>query len=144
RELCPPVRNDLDKSSAGYGIGEPRLCFEHVAARAIFGGNYPRMKRIHFMLILATLAAFGASGQTVRVTTWDMTTALAGEKSSTTAIEKTAEQLKKISPDVVFVRGVSGWKMCSQLADALKPAEYHVAVCSAFRVPGTSKAAPYQ
>jgi hypothetical protein len=56
-------------------------------------------------------------------------------KSSTEIIEQTAEQLKATSPDVVFLRGVSGWKMCSQLAAALKPVEYRVLVCSAFHDP---------
>jgi hypothetical protein len=61
-----------------------------------------------------------------------------GIDKSSGIVEQTAQQLKKVSPDVVFLRGVSGWKMCSQLAEALKPADYRVLVCSAF--PARSRA----
>src|SRR5438874_198539 len=85
------------------------------------------------LLAILLVAAFDAAAQAIRVSTVDMGSVVTAEKASAAAIEKTAEQLRKLSPDVVIVRGVTGWKMCSQLAAALKPTEYRVLVCSAFR-----------
>jgi hypothetical protein len=82
------------------------------------------------------------SAQTIRVTTYDFGNAWRSE--ATNSIEQPATQLKKLAPDVILLRGVRGWKMCSQLADALKPAEYSVAICSSFRDANGSNAAPRQ
>jgi hypothetical protein len=60
------------------------------------------------------------------------------------AIDQAAQQLKRLSPDVVFLRGVSGWKMCTQLAAALRPADYRVVACSTFRGSATPGAVPKQ
>ncbi len=75
------------------------------------------------------LASFDSIAQTVRVTAWDI--ANNAEKSSV-GIDKAAQQLKALAPDVILLRGVSGWKMCAQLTEALGPSQYHVVACSAF------------
>ena len=90
------------------------------------------------------LMGMGVQAQIVRVTTWDMAAALRTEKSPQVVIEKTAGQLKAAAPDVILLRGVSGWNMCSQLAEALKPSDYRVVVCSSFREPAGTNAARSQ
>src|SRR6202040_2834314 len=41
--------------------------------------------------------------------------------------------LGKLSPDVILLRRVRDWQTCAQLVQTLKPANYHIVVCSAFR-----------
>src|SRR6266850_1757895 len=90
------------------------------------------------------LMGMGVQAQIIRVTTWDMAEAMRSEKSPQAVIEKSADQLKTAAPDVILLRGVSGWKMCSQLAEALKPSDYRVVVCSSFREPAGTNAARSQ
>jgi len=47
-------------------------------------------------------------------------------------IQTAAQTLQKLQPDVILLQGVKDWKMCSEFAQALKPSEYSVAVCSTF------------
>ena len=93
---------------------------------------------------MVMLGCLGSAAQTVRVTTWDFGTMTNSADSSAAAIDQAAQELKRLSPDVVFLRGVSGWKMCTQLAAALKPADYRVVACSALRGSATPGAAPRQ
>src|SRR4051812_11398468 len=80
------------------------------------------------LVLLLLLACCGqVSAQTVRVSTYDF--ASAWRSNATNVIEQAAGQMTRLAPDVILLRGVSGWKMCSQLAQALKPAQYRVAVC---------------
>lgn len=74
------------------------------------------------------LGGFEAIAQTVRVTALD----LAATEVSKQSFNETAQQLKSLTPDVILLRGVTGWKMAAQTAEALKPMQYHVAACSAF------------
>src|SRR5262245_30744734 len=82
------------------------------------------------MAAALVLAAVGATSQSVRVTAWDLSSSGADEKSP--AFNRAAQQIKSLSPDVVLLRGVTGWKICSELAKALKPADYRVITCSNF------------
>jgi hypothetical protein len=86
--------------------------------------------RTFFQILVATLMLSGsdAVSQTVRVTAFD----LSSRELSSQSLSETAQQLKFLTPDVILLRGVTGWKMAAQLAEALKPAAYHVAACSAF------------
>jgi len=86
------------------------------------------------------LLSSGSPAQTVRVTTVDLSAPVGADNRPGGAIEKAAQQIKVLSPQVVLVRGVEGWKMCSQLAEALKPADYRVVACSNFRSAGSSGA----
>jgi hypothetical protein len=74
------------------------------------------------------LGSFEAVAQTVRVTALD----LAATEVSKQPFNETAQQLKGLTPDVILLRGVAGWKMAAQITEALKPTQYHVAACSAF------------
>jgi hypothetical protein len=55
-------------------------------------------------------------------------------------IRQAAAALKKLNPDVILLQAVRDWQMCDQLAEALKPAEYKVLICSSFQDPRTGKA----
>lgn len=98
------------------------------------------LRSLSFILIFSVSGKISA--QAVRVVTYDAAAARGAQATNT--IEQAAGQLKKLAPDVILLRGVTGWKMCSQLAEALKPADYRVAVCSAFRDSNGSNAAPVQ
>src|SRR5687768_4579866 len=80
------------------------------------------------LILLAGLAG----AQTLRVTTWDLDATKGKGTGESNALRQAALELGKLAPDVVLLRGVTGWKMCSELAAALKPAEYRVVACSAF------------
>jgi len=85
--------------------------------------------RAYFLILTLALMPGGveALAQTVRVTALD----LAAAEVSKQPFNETAEQLKALTPDVILLRGVTGWKMAAQITQALKPAQYHVAACSA-------------
>jgi endonuclease/exonuclease/phosphatase family metal-dependent hydrolase len=84
-------------------------------------------------LVLA-LIILGAScfAETVRVTTWNLEP-MPAAGTNDTRIPDAAAALKKLNPDVILLQEVRGWRMCEQLAQALKPAEYSVCICSSFR-----------
>jgi hypothetical protein len=86
--------------------------------------------RAYCQILASTLVlgGFEAVAQTVRVTALD----LAATEVSTQPLNETGQQLKSLTPDVILLRGVNGWKMAAQIAEALKPTQYHVAACSAF------------
>lgn len=54
---------------------------------------------------------------------------------------RVADSLKQVDPDVVLLQGVQDWQSCAQLAEALKPANYGVVICSTFRDPTTRQVA---
>jgi uncharacterized coiled-coil protein SlyX len=74
------------------------------------------------------LGSFESVAQTVRVTAVD----LGATEVSKQLFNETAQQLKSLTPDVILLRGVTGWKMAAQITETLKPTQYHVAACSAF------------
>jgi hypothetical protein len=88
-------------------------------------------------LALFILASDGLA-DTLRVTTWNLQPAAVGSAPSGAPGEKEirlpgmAAVLKKLAPDVILLQQVRDWKMCEALAQALKPANYSVLVCSAF------------
>src|SRR5438105_4178972 len=82
-------------------------------------------------LLLLSLFFLPCLGETIRVTTWNMQENAGGKPAL--SLELTAGALKKADPDIILLQQVRDWGMCLQLADALKPAVYHVLVCSAFR-----------
>jgi hypothetical protein len=84
--------------------------------------------RVFQILIATLLAGFETSAQTVRVTALDLSTS----EFSKQPLSETALQLKALTPDVILLKGVTGWKMAAQLAEMLRPTQYHVAACSAF------------
>jgi hypothetical protein len=84
-----------------------------------------------FALALFALLPSCLAG-TLRVTTWNLDLpAVAGTNEA--RLQEAAAALKQLNPDVILLQQVRDWKMCGQLAQALKPAEYTVQVCSSFR-----------
>ncbi|HLH55073.1 MAG TPA: hypothetical protein VKY92_15810 [Verrucomicrobiae bacterium] len=93
--------------------------------------------RIGFMAlaIASELAAHIATGQSVRVTSWNLGISGQTRDPSRTIIEA-ANVLKNLDSDIVLLQGVKDWSMCSELAELARPGEYHVLVCSAFHAAG--------
>jgi endonuclease/exonuclease/phosphatase family metal-dependent hydrolase len=69
---------------------------------------------------------------TIRVTTWNLEP-LPAAGTNDARIQDAAAALMKLNPDVILLQQVRDWKMCGQLAQALKPVDYSVSVCSSFR-----------
>lgn len=71
------------------------------------------------------------AAETLRVTTWNL-----GIPSSrpyaAIPIDQVAATLRILEPDVILLQGVQDWRQCTQVAGALKPADYRVLICSAF------------
>jgi len=97
-----------------------------------------RLNQILILLPAVCFVIFSASAETLRVTTWSLqeTAGSAGTQASvdsqTNRIEAAAAALKGLDPDVILLQHVRDWRMCSQLAQALKPAAYEVVICSSF------------
>jgi len=83
-------------------------------------------------MLLVSVAT--AAAEALRVTTWNLQGVEAGVANPilTNGIEAAASALKKLDPDIILLQEVRDWRMCSQLTEALKPAIYHVLVCSSF------------
>ncbi len=87
------------------------------------------------------LSVLGPSvqGQTLRVTSWNLEppnvarTNGAAAATNDISIPAAAKALKQLQPDVILLQQARDWNTCEKLAQALKPAKYNVAVCSAFR-----------
>lgn len=73
----------------------------------------------------------------LRVTTWNLEPPSAAPTNEA-RLQEAATALKQLNPDVILLQQVRDWKMCAQLAQALKPAAYSVQICSAFRDARTS------
>jgi hypothetical protein len=68
----------------------------------------------------------------LRVTTWNLESP-PNAGTNALLLQEAATALKQINPDVILLQQVRDWQMCAQLAQALKPAQYAVQVCSSFR-----------
>ena len=104
--------------------------------RSLWFGSMPAAA---FAALTLTFLAFapGMLAQTVRVTTWNLQppapgTNAAAANTNTIRIPAAATALKKLNPDVILLQQITDWATCEQLVEALKPADYHVVVCSAF------------
>jgi hypothetical protein len=87
------------------------------------------------LVAIFLVCAVTCLGETLRVTTWNLgsPTDPSAATSSTNRINEAAQALLKLHPDVILLQQVRDWQMCLLLAQALKPADYNVLVCSAFR-----------
>jgi hypothetical protein len=89
------------------------------------------------------LSARAAAPPTIRVTTWNLQpSASVGATGWSVSfqqslIQEAATTLAALKPDVVLLQQIASRESCDQLAQALLPEEYHVAVCSSFRDAGT-------
>jgi hypothetical protein len=70
--------------------------------------------------------------ETLRVTTWNLGVG-SNTNDAARLVEDAAAALKALDPDVILLQRVQDWRMCGQLADALKPLDYSVLICSAFQ-----------
>ena len=84
--------------------------------------------------LMLALVILGPSclADTIRVTSWNLESVPAAGTNDT-RIQDSAGVLKQLNPDVILLQQVRDWKMCGQLAQALKPADYSISICSAFR-----------
>ena len=98
----------------------------------------PRSNTFPLLLAASLLVAgawlFPSSGraQALRVISWSLGT--------NSPVEKVAPFLKKEHPDIILLQQIPNWGFCRQLAEALKPAEYYVLVCSSWTQPGGQSA----
>ena len=83
-------------------------------------------------MLFALLGSLPGFADTVRVTTWNLQSANSLVAASNVVVEAAAV-LKKLEPDVILLQEVRDWRMCAELLRALKPANYNLLVCSAFR-----------
>ncbi len=97
----------------------------------------PATRTAHYLVgLIATLGTLNGFADTLRVTTWDLQSSNSVAVGSTnTAVRQWAATLAKLNPDVILLQGVTDWQTCAQLVAALKPAEFHIAICSSFRPP---------
>jgi hypothetical protein len=102
---------------------------------AMFHSLWPaRLLGVGLVLVAANCLA-----APVRVTTWNLQTTPdamtkgVASKAEESRIPEAAAALKKLNPEVIILQNVRDWQMCGQLAQALKPADYSVLVCSSFR-----------
>ena len=86
---------------------------------------------------LALLLFFWAAicpADTLRVTSWNLVPAASDGAPVRKQIRAAdaAKVLNQLAPDVILLQQVRDWQMCAELAQALKPANYNVLVCSSF------------
>jgi hypothetical protein len=79
----------------------------------------------HILFLALILLSFSSSAETIRITAWNL-------DDRSTSIEQAAATLSQLNPDVILLQPVRDWQSASALAQALKPADYNVLVCSAF------------
>ena len=99
----------------------------------------------HTRTFIAAFLAFSITGysgaQTIRCATWNLQWFPNGSAKEVSAeqqnqrIKEAADVLRPINPDIVLLQEVRDYDACARLGDAIAPAIYHVAICSAFREP---------
>ncbi|RYD75792.1 MAG: hypothetical protein EOP84_17770, partial [Verrucomicrobiaceae bacterium] len=97
------------------------------------------LRRLVLTLLTSLFLTGFASAETIRVTTWNLQWFPSGSQNRAAPeqeeakIRQAAEVITILNPDVLLLQEVRDWEACQKLADALKPMQYHVAVCSTFR-----------
>ncbi len=86
---------------------------------------------------LLSAATLSVAAAPLRVTTWSLPSP--ETTGATNVVVQSAAVLKKLDPDVILLQDVPNWQTCNDLAAALKPANYKVAICSSFRDARTGK-----
>jgi hypothetical protein len=93
-----------------------------------------RTQRGAWFLLVTLMLSPASFADSIRVTTWSLNTGASGAPGTNeTRVAEVAATLKKLDPDVILLQGVPDWKTCDQLVLGLKPSNYSVLVCSAFR-----------
>jgi endonuclease/exonuclease/phosphatase family metal-dependent hydrolase len=92
----------------------------------------PRWKTAGLGIVLLMALAAPAPAAPVRVITWNLLPRDAAGGADSTA-QEAARALKEMNPDVIILEQVPDLLSCEDLLQALKPADYEVAVFSSFR-----------
>jgi endonuclease/exonuclease/phosphatase family metal-dependent hydrolase len=100
-----------------------------------------RARRIAGLALM--LCSLSLRAEPFRITTWDLQPSSAAGTNGWSGefqkklIQEAADSLKKLKPDVIVLQQIAGWESCRELAQALRPENYQVTVCSSFRDPRT-------
>jgi endonuclease/exonuclease/phosphatase family metal-dependent hydrolase len=96
------------------------------------------------MGLALVLSSAPSQSALIRATTWDLQPGAVADTNGwsnefqKSLVQEAAESLKKLRPDVIMLQQVADWETCQQLAQALQPEIYQVAICSSFRDPRTN------
>ena len=94
-----------------------------------------------FLALTLCLRTAPLRADPIRVTSWDLRPGAAAGTNTLSSrfrqslVQDAAQSLKKLRPDVLLLQQVADWETCRQLAQALRPEIYQVAICSSFRDP---------
>jgi endonuclease/exonuclease/phosphatase family metal-dependent hydrolase len=97
--------------------------------------NRQMAARLGAVLLSALFPAFMATAQPapVRVVTWNLLPRDGAGIVTDKTVAETARVLKELNPDVIVLEQIPDLLGCEDILQALKPAEYQVAVFSSFR-----------
>jgi len=93
--------------------------------------------RLGAVLFCVWLPAFTVAAQPVRVVTWNLLPRNDAPDVADKTVVEAGRVLKELNPDVIVLEQVQDLLDCEDILQALKPAEYQVAVFSSFRDPQT-------
>ena len=88
-------------------------------------------------LLAVLMASQALAAEPVRVVTWNLLPREAGAGTGDKTTSEAARVLKDLNPDVIVLEQVPDLLSCEDILEALKPANYQVAVFSSFRDPQT-------
>jgi hypothetical protein len=96
-------------------------------------------------LALLILAAH-CQADSLRIVTWNLELSNADGAAGGRQIRPAdaAAVLNPLAPDVILLQQVPNWQVCAELAEALKPGNYKILVCSAFRDARTATLGQHQ
>lgn len=99
------------------------------AARLV---SMPTQPQALWVALLLLVALARGHAETLRVTTWNLgfDSDAAGPVSQ---MDHAADVLRALNPDIILLQRVKDWHKCQELAEALKPLDYYVVICSAFQ-----------
>jgi hypothetical protein len=101
-------------------------------------GRFNMMTGSAFAVIGLLLAFTGVQAETLRITTWNLAPRASVEATNAAGgkdefpLEPAAAIVRRLDSDVLLLQQVRDWRMCDQLVQALKPADYKVLICSSF------------
>jgi len=116
----------------------------------VITGVFQVFRPVSWLWLAFCLATLDGLADTIRVTTWNLQPMSAGAGTNGAPdtkqlrLAEASAVMKKLDPDVILLQQVRDWKMCEQLVQALKPADYRVLVCSAFPETPTGASDPRQ
>jgi endonuclease/exonuclease/phosphatase family metal-dependent hydrolase len=99
------------------------------------------MKRALFSLLAFFVvgSVLGQSPARIRITTWNLEWFPNGSANAAPLevqaqrVTAAADVLKKLNPDILLLQEMRDYDACARLGEAIQPAAYQVAICSAFK-----------